>query len=212
MTRFSEELIQASEPFWSGAVEHRFIKELMAGTVDDTVMSRYLIQDHRFINNFLGLLGAALSYADTFEARITLGRFIGMICNDENDYFLRAFKVLGVSDAERHDPPDSTATSGLKQIMFEASRSGSYAATIAVLAVAEGLYLDWGQRASPPHPDNFVYTEWITLHNNAYFAGFVAFLRAELDRIGPANAGLCSDYFSRTVRLEQEFFDNAYTG
>lgn len=210
MTKFSEEMKLASEPYWTGAVKHRFIKELTSGTVANGVMSRYLIQDHRFIDNFLVLLGAALSYADTFEARITLGRFIGMISNDENDYFLRSFQVLGVSEGERRNQPDSAPTGGLKQVMLDAARSGSYAATIAVLAVAEGVYFDWGHSARPPYPDNFVYTEWITLHNNDYFAGFVAFLRAELDRVGPTSAELCREYFVRTVKLEQEFFDDAY--
>lgn len=212
MSGFSEELKQAGEPYWSAAVGHRFVRELTTSTVADAVMSRYLIQDHRFIDNFLTLLGATLSYADTFEARITLGRFIGLISGDENDYFMRAFQELGVSEAERRDQPDSAPTSGLKRIMLEAARSGSYAAAIAVLAVAEGVYLDWGQQARPPYPDNFVYTEWIRLHNNDYFSSFVAFLRAELDRVGPADAGLCRDYFMRTVKLEQEFFDDAYAG
>ncbi len=210
--RFFEELKQASEPCWSGAVKHRFVKELTAGNVADTVMARYLIQDHRFIDNFFTLLGAALSYADTFEGRLTLGRFIGMLSNDENDYFMRSFKALGVTDAERSGQPDGEPTRGLKRIMLEAARSGSYAATIAVLSVAEGVYLDWGLRAEQPYPENFVYAEWITLHNNDYFASFVAFLHSELDRVGPAHAGLCRDYFIRTTRLEQAFFDDAYAG
>ncbi len=210
MSRFFEELRSGTEPVWTETVTHRFVKELSAGTVADSVMSRYLIQDHRFIDNFLGLLGAAVNYADRFESRIVLGRFIGMICSDENDYFLRSFKALGVRDEERLGQPDSAPTKGLKAIMLEAAKSGSYAAAISVLSVAESIYLDWGQRAPKPWPDNFVYTEWITLHNNDYFVGFVDFLRKELDRIGPASADICRDFFTRTVLLEKAFFDDAY--
>ena len=47
--RFTESLRAASEPGWSKAVGHRFVKELFAGAVPDLVMARYLIQDHRFI-------------------------------------------------------------------------------------------------------------------------------------------------------------------
>jgi len=35
-------------------------------------------------------------------------------------------------------------------------------------------------------------------------------LRAELDRIGPVEAGLCRDFFRRAVALELAFFDAAY--
>src|SRR5438874_13477455 len=77
--RFTETLRAASEPGWSRAVGHRFVKELFAGAVPDGVMARYLIQDHRFLDSFLILLGAALASADTFEARLRFGRFIGMV-------------------------------------------------------------------------------------------------------------------------------------
>jgi hypothetical protein len=46
--------------------------------VPDAVMARYLIQDHRFLDSFLVLLGAALATADVFAARLRFGRFIGM--------------------------------------------------------------------------------------------------------------------------------------
>jgi thiaminase/transcriptional activator TenA len=39
--RFTETLRAVSEPGWSQAVEHRFVKELFAGAVPDAVMARY---------------------------------------------------------------------------------------------------------------------------------------------------------------------------
>jgi thiaminase/transcriptional activator TenA len=35
-------------------------------------------------------------------------------------------------------------------------------------------------------------------------------LRAELDRVGPAQADLCGDFFRRAVALELSFFEAAY--
>jgi thiaminase/transcriptional activator TenA len=52
--------------------------------VPDAVMARYLIQDHRFLDSFLTLLGAALASADTFEPRLRFGRFIGMVSSEES--------------------------------------------------------------------------------------------------------------------------------
>jgi thiaminase (transcriptional activator TenA) len=64
--RFTETLRAASAAGWAHAVQHRFVDELFAGAVPDAVMARYLIQDHRFLDSFLVLLGAALAGADTF--------------------------------------------------------------------------------------------------------------------------------------------------
>jgi thiaminase/transcriptional activator TenA len=208
--RFTETLRIASETSWSHAVEHRFVQELFIGVVPDAVMARYLIQDHRFLDSFLILLGAALASADTFAARLRFGRFIGMVSAEENTYFLRAFKALGVTEAKREADPDTQATIGFKAIMREAADTRSYAAALSVLVVAEWLYLDWASRAPQPLPKNFVHAEWIRLHDNPDFQGFVDFLRAELDRVGPTQADRCRDFFRRAVGLELSFFEAAY--
>jgi thiaminase/transcriptional activator TenA len=208
--RFTETLRAASEPGWSHAVGHRFVKGLFAGAMPDAVMARYLIQDHRFLDSFLILLGSALVTADTFEARLRLGRFVGAVSSEENTYFLRSFEALGVTEDRRAADPDTQATAGFKAIMREAAEARSYAAALSVLVVTEWLYLDWASRAPKPLPDNFVHAEWITLHDNPNFRAFVDFLRAELDRVGLGYADLCRDFFGRAVALELSFFEAAY--
>jgi len=210
--RFTETLRRASEPTWSRAVEHRFVCELFVGTIPDRVMAGYLIQDHRFLDSFLTLLGAAIATADRFEARLRFGRFVGMVSGEENTYFLRAFEALGVSEKERVETPDTEPTKGFKAIMLEAAATRSYAAALSVLNVAEWLYLDWAMKAPKPLPSNFVHAEWITLHDNPDFREFVSFLRVELDRVGPAEEATSRDFFLRAVALERAFFDAAYQG
>ena len=95
--------------------------------------------------------------------------------------------------------------------MREAVDTRSYAAALSVLVGAEWLYLDWASRAPQPLPANFVHAEWITLHDNPDFRRFVDFLRAKLDRVGPAQADLCRDFSRRAVGLELAFFEAAYT-
>lgn len=208
--RFTETLRSASQPTWTEAVEHRFVKELFAGTIPDRVMASYLIQDHRFLDSFLILLGAAMATADSFEARLTFGRFVGMVSGEENTYFLRSFEALGVTEQARAEIPDTKPTAGFKAIMREAAATRSYAAALSVLNVAEWLYLDWATKAPTPLPSNFVHAEWVTLHDNPHFRDFVAFLRAELDRVGPSEPEVSKDFFLRAVTLERAFFDAAY--
>ncbi|MBF8780492.1 TenA family protein [Pseudomonas fulva] len=205
--RFTDILRRESEPAWSAAVGHRFVTSLYDGSVPDPVMVRYLVQDHRFLDSFLRLLGAAIASADHFEARLRLGRFAGMISSEENTYFLRAFEALGVSRDQRQQPDDTEPTAGFKAIMREAAETRSYAVALSVLTVAEWLYLDWASRAPRPLPDSFVHAEWITLHDNPAFGDFVGFLRSELDRVGPTQAQASRDFFQRTVRLELAFFN-----
>src|ERR1700720_95193 len=102
----------------------------------------------------------------------------------ESTYFLRAFEALGVTEDRRARDPDTQPTIGFKAIMREAAETRSYTAALSVLVVAEWLCLDWASRAPQLRPENFVHAEWVMLHDNPDFRGFVDFLRGELDRIG----------------------------
>ncbi|MBA1189513.1 TenA family transcriptional regulator [Pseudomonas entomophila] len=208
--RFTDTLRHQNAPAWTAAVEHRFVTELCEGRVADTVMARYLIQDHRFLDGFLGLLGAAIASADHLEARLRLGRFVGLIAGEESTYFLRAFEALGVDEAQRQSPEDAAPTAGFKALMREAAQTRCYAAVLSVLVVAEWLYLDWASRAPRPLPARYEHAEWITLHDNPAFRDVVAFLRAELDRVGPEQAEISQGFFQRAVALERAFFEAAY--
>jgi pyrroloquinoline quinone (PQQ) biosynthesis protein C len=112
---FTETLKQASEPIWTKAVEHRFAAELFAGTISNEVMASYLVQDHRFLDSFLRLLGAAMATADTFEARLRFSRFTGLISGEANTYFLRAFEALGVTQEQRETIPDTEPTRAFRR-------------------------------------------------------------------------------------------------
>lgn len=214
---FAEQLRQSCIADWNACVQHRFVDELFAGTLDDAVLRRYLVQDYQFINRFVALLGAAIASADQFAPRVTLSQFAAMITSDENTYFLRCFDTLGVPESERLAPALTPQTQAFQQLMHEAAQSLNYANCMAVLAVAEGLYLDWAYqpaKQAQPLPARFEHAEWITLHANDFFRGFVAWLRSELDRVGPQLSPSARDeaarYFQRAVQLERQFFDHVY--
>ena len=184
--RFTETLRAASEPSWSHAVGHRFVKELFAGAMPDAVMLRYLIQDHSFLDSFLILLGVALVRADTFEARLRLGRFVGAVSSEENTYFLRAFEALGVTEDRRAADTDTQSTVGFKAIMREAAETRSYAAVLSVLVVTEWLYLDWASRAPKPLPRQLRVRR---VDHAARQSQFSHLRRLPTHRVGPGRPG-----------------------
>ncbi len=210
--RYTDSLREQNRPAWDHAVQHRFVDELLDGSIPDGAMADYLIQDHRFLDAFVTLVGAAMASSDSAQSRLRFGRFAGMVCGEEDTYFLRAFEALGVGEGDRQHRPDTAATAGITSLMREAAASRSYPAVLAVLCVAEWLYQDWAHRSSAELPRHFVHREWITLHNNEEFDRFVTFLREELDRVGPGASSEVEGYFSRAVELELAFFEEIYPG
>lgn len=211
---FSERLREENAADWNASVGHRFVDEIFRGAISPEVMRRYLTQDYQFIDGFVALLGMAIATADRFDSRIRFAQFAAMITSDENTYFQRSFDALGVPAAERAHPVLTAPTSGFQTLMKDAAASRDYASCLAVLAVAEWLYLSWADRPDTPLPEDFVHAEWITLHNNDGFRAFVTWLRGELDRVGAAvdeeKRASAAAFFRRAVSLERAFFDHIY--
>lgn len=208
---FSAQLRESTTATWDAAVGHRFVDELWSGTLDRDVLRHYLEQDLQFVDSFLALLGAAVATADRPGPRVRLARQIGLVAGPENDYFERSLGELdGNAEPERAAP-----TVGFVDLMGEA-RDAGYAETLAVLVVAEWLYLDWATRPGATTPEDRISREWIELHRGVEFEEWVAFLRDELDRaadrLDPAHRERVAALFVRAVDLELAFFDAAYAG
>lgn len=214
VTPFSHRLQGGHPDDWQAVVEHRFVAGLFDGTLPDPVLARYLVQDYQFFDPFLRLLGEAVATAPTTTARLRLARQLGMLATDENDYFQRAFDVLGVPETDRKHPPLAPETRDLVEVMETAIDAHSWPRTITVLAVLEWIYLDWaeapGRMPTSRRPEH---VDWIDLHRDEEFRDWVRFLRAEVDAAEPADAEearRCAELFGRTVRGEVAFFEAAY--
>ncbi len=211
----TEELRAAVADDWNSAVTHPFVAGLFAGMLPVSKMRAYLVQDYQFVDSFVALMGAAVAVADSTEARMVIARQLGLVAAEENTYFRRSFEALGAADEERMQPELLPPTVSFIALMNEAAGTRDYAACLAVLTVAEWLYLDWASRAPDPLPADPIAREWIELHDNPQFAAWVAFLRAELDRLIPALApparDRCVRFFAEATRLERAFFEAAHT-
>jgi thiaminase/transcriptional activator TenA len=211
----TEWLRTAAEPDWSAAVGHRFAQACNEGRVPEAVMRRYLVQDYQFIGAFCALLGRAIHTAPDLPARLPLGRFMGLLCSEENTYFVRSFDALGVNEDLRRDPPLSQAAREFRALMVEAAESHVHAEQLAVLCVAEWVYLSWARPARDKRPaEPFWCAEWVDLHASPYFESFVRGLCAALDRevirLDAAGRARVRGLFTRAAKIERAFFDSAY--
>ena len=210
---FSERLRAAAEPAWSRAVGHRFTRELIDDTLPDAVYARYLIQDYAFLDTLARLLGFAIAHAPDMPPKTKLAGFLAAVTSEENDYFLRSFAALGVFEADWRAAAPNPVTRRFGEVMLGAASEG-YAEALAVLLPAEWIYLSWARGAGDRRPARFYLSEWIEIHAIPEFAAFVAWLRAEVDRLGPTLTPRRQEHlsalFQEIVDLEVAFFDAAY--
>jgi thiaminase/transcriptional activator TenA len=213
---FSAQLRDLTGPTWDAAVGHRFVDEIWRGALDTDVLTTYLVQDHQFVDAFLALMGAAVATADRADARVVHARQLGVVAGPENDFFARALDTLDVPLADRTEPVLLEPTRGFIELMDTARRSADYPSCLAVLLVAEWLYLDWATRPEETPPEEPLQAEWIALHSGRAFTAWVDFLRAEFDRactdLERAHRDRVQELFVRAADLELAFFDAAYQG
>ena len=132
-------------------------------------------------------------------------RQLGFFASDENDYVQRSFDALGVPERDRLAPDLAIATRAFDAVMRRAADSRSYAAALAVLIVAEWLYLDWATRPDAGDSGRPEHLGWIELHRGPAFTTWVDWLRAQLDAHEPTDDGerrAVESVFARAVRCE----------
>ncbi len=222
--RFTDWLRARSEPAWSDAVDGRFVREFGAGTLEEAVFADYLVQDYVVVDALVAAFGHAVGQAPDMAARRPLVTFLETVTDEENDYFRRAFEALEVPAERRDDPEPTATTAAFCDLLGRAAREGGYAETLAVLVPAEWVYESWAAAVAADHGDGtsppsagadlpFYYAEWVDLHAVPSFVEFVAWLRGQLDDVGPAlsprRRRRVERLFTRTVELEAAFFEAA---
>jgi thiaminase/transcriptional activator TenA len=212
--RPTEQLKQSVQSEWDAATDHVFCKELADGTLPLNKMRWYLVQDYKFVDQFVRLLATMIAHAPTLADAVPGAQFLGLVTSTENTYFLRSFEALNVPEADQNGP-SAPETRAFQDLMTQARLSGRYEQMLAVLVVAEWSYLSWADRYTSYDAGlPFWLSEWIALHAGDGFEAVVAYFRDQLDAVWAdltdQQQADATAIFQKAVRCEVAFFDAAY--
>ena len=199
---------------WDEATRHRFVEEYREGTLEDDIFRSYLVDDYAFLEMGARVTALAAADAPTMDEMGYLADQLGVLTGGENDYFVRAFEELGVSEDEYENPDLHPTTEAFNDFMLRVANQYGYEETLAAVTAAEWVYLDWCTYAAEAEYDRWYLDEWVDIHVVEEFADYVEWLRAQLDELGPElsprRKERVAELFRRTVELEARFFDAAY--
>lgn len=221
---FVEELHEKYSAKFHEVVSHPFTTELCQGTLPDYKLYTYLVQDLKFFQDSLKVLGTTLAYCDDPVASIVIGKQVGFLAHDENTYFQTCLKQLETDSLEelREHAPSMLAKPSptlpqvqkylgvLRELAFNCTE---YAKIITYMYVMEKSYLGWVQYNEPTMGRlEYKHQEWVDLHNGPAFCKWVDFLASEVNRVAADASAreLMREAFQCAVQLEIDFFEACY--
>ncbi|EGW33796.1 uncharacterized protein SPAPADRAFT_54081 [Spathaspora passalidarum NRRL Y-27907] len=222
-----EKLLRKYADLYTESTTHPLTNELCNGTLSDHRLFTYLTQDLKFFQIGLNLFGNTLAYCDDPQAAIVLGKQIGFLSNDENDYFFKSLSQIKeenlqllqekVGDMLGDNPVTLPEVEKyLDLLKYMTYQSKSYVELITFTYVMEKVYLGWADY----NIDNglvkqgleFKHQEWIDLHSGEAFTKWVEFLKQEVDRVVKTEQDekVCEEMFVKALKQEISFFDGCY--
>lgn len=196
---------------WLGAVNSRYVDEMLDDTLPEKVLKFYLIQDFKFFN--AGLMDHIIELAPRQETKDMLLRQQEFFASEEAPYFREFLKAYSVTDEEYERTPQTPANKEYCDELARLRDSDSFGETITALCCMEWVYLGWAKRTVDAGVTQQVpaHKGWVDLHEGEGFRRWVGDLIALVNEYADPNPdGPDARVFRNVTRLERLFFEQSY--
>jgi thiaminase/transcriptional activator TenA len=197
-------------PLWEAMLEHPFLRDIRAGTLPESVFTRWLAQDYLFAGHSVGVLGALLARAPGRHRDLLLDALEAY--REELRLFADQAARLGVS----LEAAPGLVTHAYTQFLTATALGGSYAEGFTALFVLERAYYDAWRHVQEGLSSASPWSAFVQRWASEEFGAYVGRLERELDALaaeaGPEERASLSRVFELTVRYEIAFWEMALTG
>ena len=205
---------------WDAYVNHAFVRQLAAGTLEPASYKHFLIQDYLFLRHFARAWALVAYKADDLAEMRGAAETMNALINQEMRLHVETCAGWGISEHEMAGTPEARANMAYTRFVLETGVAGDLLDLLAALAPCVIGYGEIGARlAQDPATvwDGNPYREWLDLYSGDEFQEVGRAASAQLDRVARARIGgdptqsprwpeLCR-IFSQATRLEIGFWD-----
>lgn len=209
-------LRSAEAPAWSAYVNHRFVRDLGAGTLAQDAFHRYLTQDYVFLVHFARAWAMAVVKSDRIAEMRQAAATVHALIDVEMRLHVEMCAAQGVSEAALARTEEAPETLAYTRFVIDAGLSGDLLDLLVALSPCVFGYGEIGARLAHEAASSNPYAPWIESYAGEDYqqvcreAG--ALLEAVADRrIGPAPTGSprwsdLATTFRTACRLETDFW------
>ena len=200
---------------WSTYVDHRFVRELAAGTLPRQEFLAWLAQDYLYLVHYTRAYALLIYKSATVAQMRDAATIVFNLLTREMSLHRNQLATAGVSEAELERMPEALETIAYGRYILDRAQSGDMLDLVVTLSACLGGYGEIGLRLlSDPDTmlDGNPYRDWIETYGGAAYGGLV---RDGLDQLealsldygGQARFQHLAAQFRQAVRLEAAFWD-----
>lgn len=211
---FSEKLLEAGHEIWEAQLEHPFVRELAAGTLDPDAFRHWVEQDYRYLLDYARLFAIAGAKARAEETMATMLSVAHATLDVEMDLHRSFASDFGISGEELEQVRKAPTCVAYTCFLVRTAYEGSFPEVCAAMFPCAQGYFDVAEHAAELATTEHRYSPWIEMYTSDEFRELVAQLRAVVDRCGedyPGEHEAMREAFLTSARLEYAFWEMAYT-
>lgn len=212
---FSTELLAAGEDVWAAQLEHPFVRELAAGTLDPGIFERWLRQDYRYLLDYARVFAIAGTRADDEETMTHLVGVAHSILRDEMDLHRELAADYGLSPTDLESVEKAPTCVAYTNYLLRTAYEDSLAEISAAIYPCGRGYLDVAEHMATLADGDHRYTPFIEKYTGEAFREAVTWMEIFVDDCAERYPDRRADMhkaFLTSARLEHAFWEMAYAG
>ncbi|APX96790.1 thiaminase II [Natronorubrum daqingense] len=211
---YSEQLLEDGTHIWDAQKDHPFVRELAAGTLEESAFEHWVRQDYRYLLDYARLFSIAGAKATDEETMTHLLGVAHEVLEDEMDLHREFAADYGISQDELEAVEKAPTCVAYTNFLVRTAYEGSIAEIAAALYPCMQGYLDVGEHAADLATEEHRYTPFIELYTSEEFREATAWCREFVDYCGetyPGDHDAMREAFLTSAKLEYRFWEMAYT-
>ena len=212
-SKFTDWLKLRSFENWDKMINHRFTKDIAAGTLSDNVFKRYLHLEYSFVRSAITIFSYALAKAPSLDDQDRLVAILYALVNDQEKYFKETFNSLGIKDLDVTRIKLKGKAALLRDGAIGIAETCSFIEILSAMLAAEWMYLTWCRKAAVGNSTGLM-KSWIILHITNDFSEQVNWIINRVNELGMSASfdvqEACAKHFGNMLEWEIAFHDAPY--
>lgn len=214
--KLTERLYEAAKPIWDGYLLQPFVKELGEGTLDAGRFRFYMIQDYRYLLEYVRVFALGVVKAEEEDTQRMFADMVWETLHGEMQVHRAYMERLGITEEEiarTQTTPENRAYTDY--MLAEAEKGGTLEILTAVLSCAWsyqmiGLHL----KEIPGALTHPLYGEWVEGYSSQSYCEGTERILTLIDRYGADISARREEHlkeiFVNCSRYEADFWDMSY--